>query len=115
MGKINRLNNTIMKKIFFITLLIVIGKSIANAQIKVVDDDYRSSLTAAKSYYEQDVEFEKIFPKAYLGSGFNVVDMGGELFRDIQFNKDDNSYKLELSRGYIVELFEYGLSPIWPW
>ena len=76
MGKINRLNNTIMKKIFFITLLIVIGKSIANAQIKVVDDDYRSSLTAAKSYYDQDVEFEKIFPKAYLGSGYNVIDMG---------------------------------------
>lgn len=65
-----------MKKIFFITLLIVIGKSIANAQIKVVDDDYRSSLTAAKSYYDQDVEFEKIFPKAYLGSGYNVIDMG---------------------------------------
>ena len=65
-----------MKKIFFITLLIVIGKSIANAQIKVVDDDYRSSLTAAKSYYDQDVEFERIFPRSYLGSGFNVVDMG---------------------------------------
>ena len=67
-----------MKKIFFITLLIVISncKSIANAQIKVVDDDYRSSLTAAKSYYEQDIEFERVFPKAYLGAGYNVIDMG---------------------------------------
>lgn len=65
-----------MKKILFIALLIVIGKSTTNAQIKVVGEEYSTTLSAAKSYYEQDVEFEKIFPKAYLGSGYNVIDMG---------------------------------------
>lgn len=65
-----------MKKILFIALLIVIGKSTTNAQIKVVGEEYSTTLSAVKSYYEQDVEFEKIFPKAYLGSGYNVIDMG---------------------------------------
>lgn len=65
-----------MKRIFFIALLIVIGKSTTNAQIKVVDDNYSSSLTATKSYYDQDVEFESLFPKAYLGSGYCIVERG---------------------------------------
>lgn len=32
------------------------------AQIKIVGDDYSSQLTASKSYYEEDVDFEKYFP-----------------------------------------------------
>lgn len=32
------------------------------AQIKVVGDDYSNNLTGAKSYYDQDVDFEKYFP-----------------------------------------------------
>ena len=65
-----------MKRIFFIALLIVIGKSTTNAQIKVVDDNYSSSLTATKIDYDQDVEFERLFPKAYLGSGYCIVERG---------------------------------------
>ncbi len=34
----------------------------ANAQIKVVGDDYSDSLSAAKNYYEQDIDFDAIFP-----------------------------------------------------
>lgn len=33
-----------------------------NAQIKVVGDDYSSNLTGAKSYYDQDVDFDRFFP-----------------------------------------------------
>lgn len=32
------------------------------AQIKIVGDDYSGQLTASKSYYDKDVDFEKFFP-----------------------------------------------------
>ena len=64
-----------MKKVIIaITLMFLFGH-IANAQIKVVGDDYSTSLSAAKSYYEQDVDFEKIFPKAKLGEQYNSIGM----------------------------------------
>lgn len=36
--------------------------STIKAQIKMVGDDYADSLTGSKSYYEEDVDFEKYFP-----------------------------------------------------
>lgn len=34
----------------------------ANAQIKIVGDSYKESLSGAKSYYDKDIDFESIFP-----------------------------------------------------
>lgn len=65
-----------MKKVIIAIILIFAFIHIANAQIKVVGDEYSDTLSAAKSYYEQDVEFEKVFPRAYLGAGYNIVEMG---------------------------------------
>lgn len=43
-----------------------------NAQIKVAGDDYSSSLTGSKSYYDRDVNFDKMFrhitPREYHGA-----------------------------------------------
>ena len=44
----------------FLIVLLYVG-NIANAQIKVVGDDYSQSLSA-KDYYSQDVGFETYFP-----------------------------------------------------
>ena len=52
-----------MKKLLFIVLLIVIGMSTTNAQIKVVDDDYVATMTGLKEYYDRDVDFDRIFPR----------------------------------------------------
>ena len=62
-----------MKKIISIAILVLVSINFANAQIKVVSDDYSSSLTGAKSYYEQDVDFEKIFPTAKLGKQIKSI------------------------------------------
>lgn len=51
-----------MRKIFFITLLIVICKNTTNAQIKIVGDDYAATMTGSKEYYDRDVDFDKLFP-----------------------------------------------------
>ena len=51
-----------MKKTISIAIFVLVSTNFANAQIKVVGDDYSSSLTGSKSYYEQDVDFEKFFP-----------------------------------------------------
>lgn len=51
-----------MKKTISIAIFVLVSTNFANAQIKVVGDDYSSSLTGSKSYYEQDVDFEKYFP-----------------------------------------------------
>lgn len=52
-----------MKKILFIALLIVIFKNTANAQIKVVGDDYVVTMTGSKEYYDHDVDFDRFFPR----------------------------------------------------
>ena len=44
-----------MKKIIIIASLLLFCRSITKAQIKVVGDDYNSTLTASKKYYEQDI------------------------------------------------------------
>ena len=51
-----------MKKTISIAIFVLVSTNFVNAQIKVVGDDYSSSLTGSKSYYEQDVDFEKYFP-----------------------------------------------------
>lgn len=48
-------------RISAIALLLIAVAYTANAQIKVAGDDYSSSLTGSKSYYDRDVNFDKMF------------------------------------------------------
>lgn len=64
-----------MKKIILVAITVFASIGFANAQIKVVGDDYSDTLTGAKSYYERDVDFEKIFPKAKLGEQYKSIEM----------------------------------------
>ena len=51
-----------MKKNLLGAILILVSGCIANAQIKVVGDDYVETLSGSKSYYDNDVDFDSIFP-----------------------------------------------------
>ena len=51
-----------MKKTILITITALLLCGNINAQIKIVGDDYSGQLTASKSYYDKDVDFEKLFP-----------------------------------------------------
>lgn len=52
----------IMKKTLLFAIVLVASSCFANAQIKVVGDDYTKTLTGSKSYYDRDVDFDEIFP-----------------------------------------------------
>lgn len=69
----------------------------ANAQIKVVGDDYAKSLTASKEYYEKDVDFEKFFPR--LSSDLAIS-------RTKDFGHDSKSYRGVNMTGDTVYLYE---------
>ena len=69
----------------------------ANAQIKVVGDDYAKSLTASKEYYEKDVDFEKFFPR--LSSDLAIS-------RTKDFGDDSKSYRGVNMTGDTVYLYE---------
>lgn len=60
-----------MKKLLFDVVLLLILGSTTKAQIKVVGDDYNSTLSGTKNTYSFDVDFEKYFPhrdaKEYYG------------------------------------------------
>lgn len=60
------------KTLFFIMLIFGIG-NITNAQIKVVGDDYKDSLTGAKRYYDRDILFDTLFPKIDFKTTFKVL------------------------------------------
>lgn len=51
-----------MKRIIITLFALVFTGINADAQIKIVGDDYFSNLTASKSYYEKDVDFDRYFP-----------------------------------------------------
>ena len=51
-----------MKKIILGAFFVITIGSTANAQIKVIGDDYIDSLTATKEYYNRDIDFEDVFP-----------------------------------------------------
>ena len=51
-----------MKKVIIAIILVFAFGHIANAQIKVVCDEYMDSLTATKNYYNRDIDFDRVFP-----------------------------------------------------
>ncbi len=53
-----------MRKTLLGILLILSIGNITNAQIKVVGDDYKDSLSGAKNYYDMDVDFDALFPNS---------------------------------------------------
>ena len=53
-----------MRKTLLGILLIISIGNITNAQIKVVGDDYKDSLSGAKNYYDMDVDFDALFPNS---------------------------------------------------
>ena len=53
-----------MRKTLLGILLILGIENITNAQIKVVGDDYKDSLSGAKNYYDMDVDFDALFPNS---------------------------------------------------
>lgn len=52
---------------FLLFATIVCIDNTAMAQIKVVDDSYAENLSATKSYYDREVDFEKYFPSVSKG------------------------------------------------
>lgn len=52
---------------FLLFATIVCIDNTAMAQIKVVDNSYAENLSATKSYYDRDVDFEKYFPSVSKG------------------------------------------------
>lgn len=68
----------------------------ANAQIKVVGNDYKETLTGAKAYYERDVDFESVFPsvssKEYYGSLSPYFSSIGD------FSPEKESYRFQINR-----------------
>lgn len=52
-----------MKRILFSAILIIIFECIANAQIRVVEDNYLDSLSAVKKCYEKDLVFDSLFQR----------------------------------------------------
>ena len=102
-----------MKKLGSSVMLILALGSIVHAQIKVVGDDYSDSLSAAKNYYEQDVNFDVVFPafsiqnrksvmESHLKSSVFIYNLTGDTFylcqtdhlNDFEFATDENG------RGY---------------
>ncbi|MBQ2508826.1 MAG: hypothetical protein II532_03555, partial [Bacteroidales bacterium] len=51
-----------MKKFILSTLVILGCGCLANAQIKVIGDDYKDSLSGAKNTYSFDLDFDALFP-----------------------------------------------------
>lgn len=102
-----------MKKTISIAILVLVSINFANAQIKVVGGDYSSSLTGAKSYYEQDVDFEKIFPTAKLGEQIKSIeatlDLKNNYLGDTLWNYSDikiDGYSLHNK----IEFYGFGVA-----
>ena len=51
-----------MNRPFFLLIAALLCCATTTAQIKIVGEEYARSLTGSKSYYENDVDFEKCFP-----------------------------------------------------
>lgn len=49
-------------KLSFSVIALLLSFNAINAQIKIVGDDYSEQMTASKSFYEKDVDFDKYFP-----------------------------------------------------
>lgn len=62
-----------MKKILLDIVFILFCGYITNAQIKIVGDDYKDSLSGAKNYYNRDISFDTLFPKIDLKTKFKVL------------------------------------------
>lgn len=87
-----------MKRLLFIALLIVIGKSATNAQIKVIGDDYMNSLTATRNYYKKDILFDSLFQRVNLKEKFKRL----WAWTDGQ-DYDNYTYNLEEDTLYIPQ------------
>lgn len=62
-----------MKKILLGLVFILFCGYITNAQIKVVGDDYKDSLSGAKNYYDRDISFDTLFPVIDFKTKFKVL------------------------------------------
>lgn len=87
-----------MKRLLFIALLIVIGKSATKAQIKVIGDDYMDSLTATRNYYKKDILFDSLFQRVNLKEKFKRL----WAWTDGQ-DYDNYTYNLEEDTLYIPQ------------
>ena len=56
-----------------IGLLLTAVAFTANAQIKIVGDEYSESLSATKNYYEQDLVFDSLFPRIDFKEKFKTI------------------------------------------
>ena len=59
-----------MKKVIIVIILVFAFGNIANAQIKVVGNEYMDSLTATRNYYKKDLLFDSLFNKVNLKEKF---------------------------------------------
>ena len=59
-----------MKKVIIVIILVFAFGNIANAQIKVVGNEYMDSLTATRNYYKKDLLFDSLFQQVNLKEKF---------------------------------------------
>ena len=104
-----------MRKTLLGILLILSIGNITNAQIKVVGDDYNSSLSGTKNTYSFDVDFEKYFPhsdaREYYGWLGKYMSTEYDMIGDTIWIP----YTLKISDSYLCyedgEIYPYGGIP----
>lgn len=81
------MKKTRIRIIVLLLMSIICIENKTNAQIQIVGDDYSSNLTASKSYYERDVDFDHYFPIStpqkvygYMEKDFNCFSCSGSGF-----------------------------------
>lgn len=71
---------------FLLLATIVCIDNTALAQIKVVDNSYAENLSATKSYYDRDVDFENYFPSVSKGNIYPYSSMYPSIIREHRTN-----------------------------
>lgn len=86
-----------------LTTMFVLMHIMVMSQIKIVGDDYTESLTGAKNYYDNDISFDTVFPKANFIEGFGHQDAWIEYDSYLSYQINWNRFNMMGDTVYIPE------------